>query len=543
MSSTVSRRSILQAATLLPGLALLGSAAWGAPVHGFTHGVASGDPQRDSVMLWTRYVPLDAGEAALRVEIAEDETFAHPVLRGVAVAGPATDFCAQARPAGLKPGRWYHYRFVAPDGSVSAIGRTRTLPAGSLRHIRIGVFSCANVTSGWFDAYAHAATRHDLDLIVHTGDYIYESPADRSDALAGLAAARDIEPKGEAITLADYRLRYACYRADPGLQELHRRFPIIAMWDDHEVVNNSWHGGAKSHTAQKGPWEVRKAAGVRAFREWLPMGSDDYEAYQLGDLATLFRLETRLIARSRQLELGPALSGGGDFAQAAIAFRDGPLADPARTMMGATQERWLADGLAASAAAGIRWQVLAQQVVMAPSQLPAVTPDWYAPGTMPGPRDQAELAIVDKLVKLGVTANLDRWDGYPAARARLLDAAVRADANLIVLSGDSHNAWGFDLQQNGRRVGVEFAGHSVSSLGIEKRFDGDPAAIARSFVAANPGLKWCDTSRRGYMVLDLYPTHATNEWLFLPSREGKSIEVIDSHALTVERDARSLINA
>lgn len=540
MPILLDRRTILQAAALLPGLALLPSALRAEPMAGFTHSVASGDPKQDSVVLWTRFVAPGGAEAALKVEIAEDEGFARIVSRGSAVAGPATDFCAHARPTGLKPGRWYHYRFVAPDGQVSPVGRTKTLPAGSLRHFRIGVFSCANITSGWFNAYAHAAERDDLDLIVHLGDYIYESPVDRSDALARLAVERNVQPKGEAVSLADYRLRYASYRADPGLQELHRRFPMIAMWDDHETANNSWKDGAKNHGPADGPWDVRKAAGVRAFREWLPMGATDYEQYQLGDLATMFRLETRLVGRSKQLEIGAALLGGGDPKQAITAFRDGPLADPSRTMMGPVQEKWLADGIADSAGRGTRWQILAQQVIMAPSRLPVVTSDWYAVGVVPSPRAQAELRVATMLADAGVPMGLDRWDGYPAARNRLLDSAARAKANLVVLSGDSHNAWASELENRGRRAGVEFGGQSVSSLGVEKKFGGDPVKIAQAFTASNPNLKWCDTSRRGYLVMDILPDAATGEWLFLPSLDTQSAAVLGSHRLVSERGSATL---
>jgi alkaline phosphatase D len=540
MSAILSRRSILQAAALLPGLALGTWPAFGAGGTNFTHSVASGEPQQRSVVLWTRFVANDGGETTLRVEVAEDERFRRIVSRAAAVSSPATDFCARARPDDLKPGKWYFYRFLAPDGATSPVGRTRTLPAGSLRHFRIGVFSCANATSGWFNAYAHAAARDDLDLIVHTGDYIYESPVDRSDALATLAAARNIQPKGEAITLTDYRLRYAGYRADPGLMELHRRFPMVVMWDDHEVANNSWTGGAKNHGPTDGPWNVRKAAGMRAFHEWLPISSADYERYQIGDLATLFRLETRLVGRSKQLELGSALFADGNVAQAAAAFRDGPLADPARTMMGARQEKWLADALAASTAQGTRWQLIAQQVIMAPSLLPPVRSSWYAPGVATTSREQAELSTALEFTKAGVPTGLDRWDGYPAARARLFDSVVRANANLIVLSGDSHNAWAFDLKHDRNPVGVEFAGQSVSSLGLEKRFGGDPQQIARDFRNTNPGLKWCDTSRRGYMVVDLTPTAASGEHLFLQSREARSTVILDQHRINVDHGARVL---
>ena len=244
----VTRRTVIEAGFLAVGLAALPAIGYAA-TSGFTHSVASGDPTADSVVLWTRYVGANAGSTELLVEIADDARFAAVVSRGRATSNFDTDFCAHAVPTGLRAGRWYYYRFTAPDGTRSPVGRTRTLPTGSLDRFRIGVFSCANATSGWFTAYGHAAARDDLDLLVHTGDYIYESPTDRSDALIELAQKRDIQPRGEAITLADYRLRYASYRADAGLAELHRRYPMIVMWDDHETANNSWPDGATPRTS------------------------------------------------------------------------------------------------------------------------------------------------------------------------------------------------------------------------------------------------------------------------------------------------------
>lgn len=539
----LSRRSVLQAAALTSAIAVLPDALQAAPARGFTHSVASGDPLQGSVTLWTRFVPADGGNADLRVEIARDADFRRTIAKCAALAGPETDFCAHVRPDGLEPGEWYFYRFTAPDGQVSDTGRTRTLPAGSLSNFRIGVFSCSNATSGWFNAYGHAAARDDLDLVVHLGDYIYESRLDRSDALKELALARDIQPQHEIVSLLDYRQRYASYRMDPDLQAIHRAYPMIAMCDDHETVNNSWQHGAKNHGADEGPWDARMAAGMRAWHEWMPMRTDAYARYELGDLASLFRLETRIVGRSKQLDLGAWLSGKPDPLAAAAAFRDGPLADPARTMMGAAQEQWLADGLARSTAAGTRWQILAQQVIMGTTLMPRDYGAWFKPDARPGDGDKEKLELAVKLGALGIPTSMDRWDGYPAARGRVLASAIAAGADLVVLSGDSHNAWAFELEHDGERAGVEFAGHSVSSLGMDKRYFGDPLAIARSYLETNPNLKWCDTSRRGYMVLDIAPDAVTNEWLFLHSRHQRSLELLGTHRMQVRRGTRHLAEA
>ncbi|MCJ2178413.1 alkaline phosphatase D family protein [Novosphingobium album (ex Hu et al. 2023)] len=536
----VTRRTLLQAAALAPFAAALPGALKAAPPSGFTHSVASGDPLQDSVTLWTRYEPAGGGPAELRIELSLDTTFDRVVARGAAQASAEHGFCAKARIEGLEPGRWYYYRFIAPDGQVSDTGRTRTLPEGPLDHFRIGVFSCANATSGWFNAYGHAAARNDLDLVVHLGDYIYESKLTRSDALKKLAVSRNIQPQHEAVSLLDYRLRYASYRLDADLQALHRAYPMIAMCDDHETVNNSWQHGAENHGADEGPWDIRKGAAMQAWHEWMPMRSDPYTRYELGDLASLFRLETRTLARSKQLDLGGWLKDKPDPVAAAAAFRDGPLADPARTMMGVVQEQWLADGLASSVTAGTKWQILAQQVIMGTTIMPRDYRTWFPPDAPAGGQQKTDLDLAVKLGAMGIPTSMDRWDGYPAARARVLAAAQSAQANLVVLSGDSHNAWAFDLENAGQPAGVEFAGQSVSSLGIDKRYFGNPADIARSYLDANPALKWCDTSRRGYMVVDVRPEAVTNEWLFLHSRHQHSLEVLDSQRMHVLHGASRL---
>lgn len=227
MTVAVNRRHLLSAGAAgllaygLPGRAIA------QPTRGFTHGVASGEPSQTSVVLWARYLAPNA--VRLRVEIADDPSFQRIVITGETEASPAADNCTSVLAEGLAPGRWYHYRFVAPDGAVSDTGRTRTLPDGEVENFRIAVFSCANGTSGWFNAYAHAAARDDIDLAIHTGDYIYESPLTRADAQPGLAAQRRLAPLPEIVARADYRQRYASYRLDPDLAELHRRLPMIAV--------------------------------------------------------------------------------------------------------------------------------------------------------------------------------------------------------------------------------------------------------------------------------------------------------------------------
>ncbi len=538
MALLLSRRSLLASAAGLATLVLPGR-AFAQRLTGFTHGVASGDPQPTRVVLWTRYV--SPGLARLRVEVADDEAFTRPVTSGEVEASPAADFTVRAVVDNLPPGRWLHYRFVAPDGQVSDTGRTRTLPDGDTASFRIAVFSCSNGTSGWFNAYAHAAARDDIDLAIHTGDYIYESPVTRPDAQPGMATLRGLAPPGEIVQLAEYRQRYASYRNDPDLAELHRRLPMIAVQDDHESANNSWRDGASAHDpATEGEWSVRKAAGMRAWREWMPAHSDWYGAHRIGNLATLFRLETRLLGRSRQLdnELDAIFAAGGDIGAALTALRTGALAAPSRAMMNVEQEAWLAAGLKASVDAGVRWQVLVQQVIMAAMRAPAPSAAWIK-GGLP-PEMQADVDRRTRLNAAGMPYSMDKWDGYPAARTRLYDAARRAGANLVTFTGDSHNAWAFDLADDAGPIGVEFAGQSVSSHGFERRFNGDAARIAADFMAANPTLKWMDASQRGYFTLDINRDRIDAEYVFVPAMPARSATATGTRTLTAEHGARRL---
>lgn len=540
MTLRIDRRLLLKAGTLGLGALACPGAAQLLGARGFTHNVASGEPGPDRVMLWTRYVPAAGASARLAWQVSESEDFARIVAEGTATAEAEHDHIVKPVAEGLRPGRTYHYRFRDISGALSPAGRTRTLPDGPVLRFTIGIFSCSNLGFGWFNAYAHAAARQDLDLILHLGDYLYEYQPGRYPAAAEALAGRTALPANEIVTLADYRMRYAAYRADPDLQRLHQMFPMVMMWDDHESANNSWQGGAENHQPEReGDWAARKAAAMRACREWLPVSDEAYESYEIGDLATLFRPETRLTGRSRQATLGEILAGGGDLAAALVRFRDGPWRDSARTMLGPAQEQWLAEGLRASVGSGKRWQVLGQQVMMGNFLMPAEASGWAAQATSPELRREIGAGLA--AARAGLPFNLDTWDGYPAARERLLRSALDADANLIVLTGDSHNAWAFDLSLGGAAAGVEMAGQSVTSPGHESDLPWiAPAELARASIARNPQLKWCDTSRRGYLTLELTSERTTGEWLFLDTVRERSTRLAGRHAMTVARGANRL---
>lgn len=474
----ISRRSFLgTSAVALGTLPLIRSTDLRAQAENavFRHGVASGDPLADRVILWTRVTPKSpTGSQTVSWQIAKDPRMAQVVSRGDLQTGASRDFTVKVDAMGLDPGSAYYYRFESMGGR-SAIGRTRTLPPSGVSRIRLGVVSCSNLPQGYFNAYACLARRADIDAVLHLGDYFYEYPnAQYGD---GTALGRIPAPNKEVVALEEYRERHAQYKADPDSQEIHRQHPFIVTWDDHEFANNAWSGGAQNHNPDtgEGDWHVRRTAAARAYYEWMPIREDAqtltprvYRTFCFGDLITLFMLDTRVIGRDRQV------------LRDAVAALDAPD----RSILGAAQEHWLAGEFAASVRAGAHWNVLGQQVMFAPQS---------EPGTPAG--------------------NPDSWDGYRAARDRMFDAIEDTKlGNVAVLTGDVHSSWAYDLPRRpftdydaatGRgSLGVELVGTSVSSPSSMRSGPEGEQQLA-NLRATRPHLQYVDHRYRGYFVLDL----------------------------------------
>lgn len=438
----------------------------------FRHGVASGDPLSDRVILWTRVSgSAPSAHPAVRWEIARDETFRQGVRGGDAGTDAGRDFTVKVDAAGLQPGTTYYYRFTA-QGEQSVIGRTRTLPDGDATRLRIALASCSNLPAGFFNAYRGIANRHDLDAVVHLGDYIYEYANVRYGD--GTRFGRIPLPDREIVTLADYRTRHAQYKTDPDLQEAHRQHPWITVWDDHEIANNTWRDGAANHNPDQGEgdWTTRRDAAVRAYYEWMPIREAGqvadariYRTFRFGSLADLLMLDTRLVARDQQVAR--------DHLDA--------VQDPKRSLLGPAQEAWLFDQLRQSHKRNARWQLLGQQVMFAPNA------PWGRPA-----------------------GNADAWDGYRPARDRVIDfLEAQGMKSAVILTGDVHSSWAYDIAKDpwngydattGRgTTAVEFVTPSVtSSSGWDPRTAGDRL---RQLRGARPHLLWADGLFHGYIVL------------------------------------------
>ena len=478
----------------------------------FQHGVASGDPLADRVIIWTRVTVASPGTLKLNWEMASDANFGAIAARGEASTSAEQDYTLKIDVTGLQPASIYYYRFHL-GAKMSPVGRTKTLPVGNVAQARLAVLSCSNFPAGYFNVCAEVAKRNDIDVALHLGDYIYEYGLIGFASQLAFAFDREAQPPREILTLDDYRRRHAQYRTDADLRAMHANVPVIAVWDDHDVADNAWSGGAQNHTeGAEGSFTARRAAAVRAYHEWLPTRLPDpadtlkiYRSFDFGNLASLHMLDTRLIGRDQQVTLEQYLSG---------------LANsPTRQLLGATQFDWLSARMAGSNAT---WQVLGQQVLMARMEIPlsvasAITPETLsryllALSTPDALRTDEQRALVNQR---RVPYNLDAWDGYPAAREAVLAAARDRGKNLISLAGDTHNAWGANLTDaSGRRVGVEFATSSVSSPGFETRLPLiSNSVLADAFLKMVPDLRFAETSKRGYLVLTLTPTEARGDWI------------------------------
>ncbi|MER7484679.1 alkaline phosphatase D family protein [Streptomyces sp. NPDC126497] len=475
----------------------------------FLHGVASGDPLPDGVLLWTRVTPAPEAipgsglgpDTEVSWTVARDKALTDVVAKGSVLATAASDHTVKADIRGLRPATDYWFRFSAGDVD-SPVARTRTAPAAdaAVTGLRFGVVSCANWEAGHFSAYRHLAARGDLDAWLHLGDYIYEYGTGEYGARGGVV--RPHAPAHEIVTLADYRLRHATYKTDPDLQALHAAAPVVAIWDDHEFANDTWSGGAENHTeGAEGAWSARQAAAKRAYFEWMPVrpaiAGTTYRRLRFGRLADLSLLDLRSF-RSPQVSLG-----------------DGEVDDPDRTLTGRAQLDWLKAGLTAS---DTTWRLVGTPVMISP----------FALGSLPA----SLLKPLAKLLGLpqeGLALNTDQWDGYTDDRRELL-AHLRANAvrNTVFLTGDIHMAWANDVPVNAgtyplsASAATEFVVTSVTSDNLDdivKVPEGTVTALASPLIrAANRHVHWVDTDRHGYGVLDITAERAQMDYYVLSDR-------------------------
>lgn len=426
----------------------------------FYHGVASGDPLSDRVIIWTRITPTDFGQTLTGTyHVATDDQFNNVVANGTFSTDSTIDFTVKIDVTGLNPNTFYYYEFEH-NGAYSLVGRTKTLPVGSVDNMRLAVVSCASLESGYFNAYEAIANRNDVDAVLMLGDYIYEYESQGFSPNANVD--RTWQPTEEIIELNDYRLRYNSYRLDYALRKLHQNFPWICIWDDHETANDSYPGGADNHQANEGPWLQRMSAGKKAYFEWIPIrpkapgNQEIFRTFELGDLAKIIMLDTRLEGRDQQ-----------------VGTNDPVFNDTTRTILGPTQFQWFKNELSTTTQP---WKIIGNQVMIGAVEI------------------------------FGTPINTDSWDGYPAERQKLFDhLSTNNIDNMVVLTGDIHTSWAVDLKNGNNPVGVEMVTPSVTS-------PGSPINLSNLITLQNPNIKYVELTKRGFILVDISPQRVQGDW-------------------------------
>jgi alkaline phosphatase D len=488
----------------------------------FYHGVASGDPTHDGVVLWTRVTPPTDTEVEVGWRVSTDPALADVVQSGTAMTDRYTDYTVRVEAGGLDAGTTYYYGFTAL-GANSLTGRTRTAPSVAVDRLRFAVTSCSNYQQGYFDAYRGVAARADLDAVFHLGDYFYEYGAGVYGDDGLVDDDRAHVPLEETVSLEDYRLRHSLYKLDPDLRAAHQQHPWITVWDDHESANDAWEDGAENHNeflgldadgdslfAHEGLWASRKGDAQRAYFEWMPLRRPEprtetgriYRRLSYGPLAEVLMLDTRLEGRMEQLSSKTSAVTG------EVVVDTTRWLDPDRTLLGPAQREWVLDGLAA---AGAQWKLLGNQVMM------------------------TQLAFHPSLTGADAPfTNLDAWDGYPAERARLLTTLDELDINdAVVMTGDIHTTWASDLPLNpfvgydpatgAGSVAVEFVTPSVTAANLNENLGIPPENVPEDvptpteigLAQAYPQLKTVELDEHGYYVLSLTEERAQADWYYV----------------------------
>lgn len=532
---------------------------------GFETGVASFDPTETGVIIWTRY---SAGsDAEITWEISKDANFSQITRKGQAGASSTNDFTIAVDVQNISSNTKYYYRFYnAKTKQVTVTGETRTLPSktDSVNDVKMAVVSCSNFPAGLFNVYGAIASS-DVDVVVHLGDYIYEyAPGQYGTNPFTNSLGREHKPAREIVSLSDYRERYRQYRGDKNLQLLHQKKPFICVWDDHEFANDTYKSGAENHQPAEGDFQMRKMAAFQAYSEYIPLktGKDlrIYRSFNFGNILSLYMMDTRVIARDKQMSYSDYIDNGGNFDQ--TKFKT-DLLSPSRKLIGSEQMNWLGSQINSDTA---KWKVLGQQILMTKMLIPAelllllnqilAEIDHFGsaqPATM-----QALINAISQLVVIkmrhkqsdpSLTAqeiaritttlpyNLDAWDGYFAEREQLY--AMLSGKNVVVLAGDTHNAWlGKLTDMQGKHIGTEIACSSVSSPGLEAYLGitADPSKaveLAQAFTVLIDDLEYANLYKRGYTYLKFTSSGSEAEWRFVDSVTAETINTITEKKYTI----------
>ncbi len=423
----------------------------------FRYGVASGDPKPNAIILWTKITPNTTDSIIYgSYQLSTNRSFKENTKQIPFATNSSKNYCVKVDASNLTPNTWYYYRFIYKN-DTSIIGRTKTAPNTNQKQVNFAVVSCSNYEHGYFNVYESITKANNVEAIIHLGDYIYEMP---TGVYSANMLDRKTFPPYEILTLTDYRDRYAHYRKDQQLQQLHQNFPFINIWDDHEIANDSYKNGASNHDSTEGDYLERLKHAKQAYYEWMPIREKEhshlYRKLTYGDNINLLFLDTRIDGRDKQ-----------------SSRKKRYRTDSTRRLIGDKQFNWIKNNVSRDSNT---WNIFAQQVMITPFKV------------------------------AGVTANPDQWDGYLYEKNRLIDYLVNQQIkNIVVLTGDLHSAWVNDIPlkkykaRNGKNsLGVEFITPSItSSRGIPI-----PAWSVKLF---NKHVKYLELKKHGYINFSISP--------------------------------------
>ncbi|MBL0738137.1 alkaline phosphatase D family protein [Flavobacterium sp. GN10] len=467
----------------------------------FIHGIASGDPTENAIIIWTHINTYSIGDCKIEWQVSTDKNFAREVKKDFVTTSQAKDFTVKVDVSGLKKNQTYYYRFIY-DNVISDVGVCKTLPDSAVKPLQIAVISCNNYEDGYFTSFRHIADNPDIDYVFHLGDYIYEyGTGEYCNKVFLEQSNRKNDPLHELVSLGDYRKRYALYRKDKELQKAHQHKPFICIWDDHELANNAYKDGAKNHQSDEGKWTERSAAAMQAYFEWMPVRAKSAEemirSIKIGNDANFIFLEERLDGRDKQLlsnDLGKQ--------------------SPDRKMISYKQFKYLSDELKNSNA---RWNFLVNQVMFT------------------GYKSKKEESVKEE----------DWWTGYPYQRNRLIEVFQGLKNPPIILTGDHHQSHVLELYAKDEFSKENFAGWEFLTPSITSKNDdrlSEEKIIKKSemLYKLNPHMVYNNIAAHGYFILNVAQKeikidYKFNKDILLPNsgeRNGPQFKIDNLNNLT-----------
>ncbi len=491
----------------------------------FDYGVASGDPTHTHVILWTKISSEDPFEQSVSWEVSDDTSFKTIIANGFSKARPIDDYTVKVDakiPLEFNAKKIY-YRFKS-NQMLSETGTTSTLPVQNPENFNIAFCSCSNYPAGYFNAYKEMANDNEVDLVLHLGDYLYEYSSKGYASSDAKKMGRVVNPSNEIVSLDDYRQRYATYRSDKDLQLLHQSKPMIVVWDDHEITNDTWRKGAQNHNKGEGLFEDRKNNAIKAYYEWMPIRENKereriWRKFSIGNLINLVMLDTRLYGRDKQLKIESYIN---DKVLDKESYKK-DLLKP-RNLLGEKQLSWVSKRIEKK----YKWSIFGQQLLIGPKYLPEIFKSEKL--------NSSRSYLSKQLAGSKLPTNTDQWDGYPVEREKFYKVISESQSN-VILAGDSHNAWFSNLyNENKLFMGIEIGAPAISSPSLGDALGELTETVEKAFVAENKDLLWMHAKNKGYVSLNVTENYIDVSFKFVSTVKSKEYDVLKPYTFRVEHN-------